>query len=129
VEHHETPRESAPVQPLHAERTGEFSATPEPKHVYTQAAAPVAFKAVIQHDDAEDNEAHRPQRKRRHASDEPNQAQPLQLVETQVEAAPIVVEDELPRRTKPRRRRSGSEEAEPLKLVETQPSAESPPTP
>ena len=101
----------------------------EPRHVYSQAPGPVAFKAVIQHDDAEDADAHRPQRKRRHGSDEANQAQQLQLVETQVEAAPLPVEDELPRRTKPRRRRSGSAEAEPLKLVETQASTESPPTP
>lgn len=105
----------------------------EPRHVYTQAPAPVAFKAVIQHDDSDEADAHRPQRKRRHGS-ESNEPQPLQLVETQVEAAPLPVEDELPRRSKPRRRRSGSVEAEPLKLVETQPNAESqrqeiPPTP
>jgi hypothetical protein len=106
----------------------------EPKHVYTQQApAPVAFKAVIQHDDTEED-AHRPQRKRRHPSDEADQPQPLQLVETQAEAAPLPVEDELPRRTKPRRRnRSGSAQAEPLMLVETEPGAatppESPPTP
>jgi len=34
------------------------------------------------------------------------------------------VEDELPRRTKPRRRRSGPAPAEPLMLVETQPNAD-----
>jgi hypothetical protein len=106
----------------------------EPKRVYTQQApAPVAFKAVTQHDDADDAEAHRPQRKRRHASDGGDQPPPLQLVETQVEAAPLPVDDEFPRRTKPRKRRSGPVAAEPLSLVETQPGAatppESPPTP
>ena len=105
----------------------------EPKHVYTQAAPPpVAFKAVIQHDEVEGDDPHRPQRKRRHASEESNEPQALQLVETQAEAAPLPIEDELPRRTKPRRRRSGSAEAQPLMLVETEPSAtqpsDSPPT-
>ena len=127
---HEPAREPAPapVREIHSERTGEFAATSEPKHVYTQTAAPVAFKTVIQHDDAEGEEAHRPQRKRRHGTDEAGQPQQLQIVETQVEAAPVM-EDDLPRRTKPRRRRSGAVEAEPLKLVETQPNAESSPTP
>jgi hypothetical protein len=48
----------------------------------------------------------------------------LQLVETQVEAVPVPIEEELPRRTKPRRRRSSEVPSEPLKLVETQPGAE-----
>ena len=100
--------------------------------VEPQAPAPVAFKAVIQHDDSE-GEAHRPQRRRRSASDEANQPQALQIVETQAEVAPPL-EDDLPRRTKPRRRHSGTAEAEPLKLVETQPNTdtqrpENPPTP
>ncbi len=96
----------------------------EPKHVYTQAAPPpVAFKAVIQHDEVEGDDSHRPQRKRRHAGDDADQPQQLQLVETQVEAAPLPAEDELPKRSKPRRRRSGQAAAEPLMLVETQPNA------
>ena len=95
----------------------------EPKHVYTQGPGPVAFKAVIQHDDTEEADAHRPQRKRRHGSDEANQPQQLQLVETQAESAPLPLEDEPAHRTKPRRRRSGPVEAEPLMLVETQANA------
>jgi hypothetical protein len=47
-------------------------------------------------------------------------------------AAPAVdasgPEDDLPRRTKPRRRRPASAANEPLLLVETQPGAEAPPT-
>ena len=50
---------------------------------------------------------------------------PLQLVETQAEAVvPMSMDDELPRRTKPRRRRGSDVPNEPLKLVETQPGAE-----
>ena len=134
---HEAAHESAPVHESRTEPVDDYRPPmrAEPKHVYTQAAPPpVAFKAVIQHDDAEEQDAHRPQRKRRHASDEANQPQQLQLVETQAEAAPLPAEDEPAHRTKPRRRRSGPVEAEPLMLVETQPNAdaqrgESPPTP
>ena len=45
------------------------------------------------------------------------------------QAAPSAppMEDELPRRTKPRRRRGGAAPEEPLQMVETQPSAESRP--
>ena len=64
-------------------------------------------------------EAHRPARRRKgeHASAE---AQPLQMVETQVpvQMAPDA-ENELPRRTKPRRRRGGPAMPEPLQMVET----------
>jgi hypothetical protein len=94
---------------------------------------PAAFRAVSELDEAQDeSQAHRPQRKRRHAEghEEPQQ---LQLVETQAEAPAASDEDELPRRTKPRRRRSQAADSEPLKLVETQPgtqaSQEGAPTP
>ena len=56
----------------------------------------------------------------------------LQLVETHVDTPPPVVEDEeLPRRTKPRRRRGAQVENEPLMMVETQQPANAPqpPTP
>ncbi|MBC8022386.1 MAG: hypothetical protein H7Y14_04665, partial [Burkholderiales bacterium] len=42
-------------------------------------------------------------------------------VETQAEVPGAAAEDDLPRRTKPRRRRSQAADNEPLKLVETQP--------
>jgi hypothetical protein len=102
------------------ERTQELAAPAhEPKLAYSSAALPRTFQAVSEHD-AVAEEAHKPQRKRREAAHEAEPPQGLQLVETQVEAAPVHAEDELPRRTKPRRRRSGAVEAEPLKLVETQ---------
>ena len=91
------------------------------------APAPVAFHSVSEHDEAADqSQAHRPQRKRQHDAEESAPAQPeLQMVETSIpapDAAPV--EDDLPRRTKPRRRRSQAVEAEPLKLVETQPGTQ-----
>jgi hypothetical protein len=92
-------------------------------------AVPVAFHAVSQHDEAE--ESHRPVRRKRHDSEtgEPQAAAPsqLQLVET---SAPVVMapaEDELPHRTKPRRRRGTGGESGPLKLVETQAGEEAKP--
>ncbi len=89
------------------------------------AVTPTAYHPVIQHSDAEEEDAHKPVRRRPRAGGSSNANEPsLQLVETQVEAQPLPVEDELPRRTKPRRRRSSSVEAEPLKLVETQPGSE-----
>jgi hypothetical protein len=43
------------------------------------------------------------------------------MVETQLEAVPAAPsEDELPRRSKPRRRRGGTAAQEPLQLVETE---------
>ena len=93
------PRQPAPVAPL---------------------AATVAFHAVSEHTEAE-TELHRPVRKRRERTAEERAAEaPLQLVETQVEAQPIAIDDELPRRTKPRRRRAAPLESGPLKLEETQ---------
>lgn len=84
--------------------------------------APVAFHAVSEHDQVESaDDAHRPNRRRRHGAEGSEQAPPLQLVETQapVQMAPEA-EDDTPRRTKPRRRRGGQVDAEPLQLVETQ---------
>ena len=87
-------------------------------------APPAAFHAVIQHDDVE-VEAHKPVRKRRrHEGDTAsNEPAALQLVETQVETPPPVLEDDTPRRTKPRRKRGAQADAEPLMLVETQQGA------
>jgi ribonuclease E len=117
VQQHQPVREPAPEQaPMH-----------EPKLAYSSSALqpPRGFQVISEHDAAEE-EARRPQRKRREAARDAAQAPELQLVETQAEAAPIPAEDDTPRRTKPRRRRSGAAEAEPLKLVETQPGAEPP---
>jgi ribonuclease E len=115
----------APQEPV-LERTQELKPAHEPKLAYSSAALPRTFQAVSEHDAVEE-EAHRPQRKRREAARDATQQPELQLVETQVEAAPIPVEDEAPHRTKPRRRRSGPAEAEPLMLVETQGGAETRP--
>jgi hypothetical protein len=122
----ESYREAAPVAPA-------APATPAPQRVYT--SPPLAFQAVSQHEDDAET-PHRPNRRRKHhAADEAPQEPALQLVETQAEPQPLAMEDELPRRTKPRRRRSSHSESEaPLQLVETQPSTEPsnadiPPTP
>ena len=90
-------------------------------------AAPVAFREVSQHDeDSAESQSHRPQRKRRHGSEHAEQQQELQLVETQSNAPASMPadEDDLPRRTKPRRRRAQATIEEPLKLVETQPGTQ-----
>jgi hypothetical protein len=116
VEHegkHETVARAEQAPPVH-----------EPKLAYSSAAPPRGFQVVSEHDAAEEGDAHRPQRRRRQGAATASEQQELQLVETQVEAAPISTEDELPQRTKPRRRRSGPVEAEPLMLVETQANAE-----
>ncbi len=90
--------------------------------------APVAFHAVSEHDTLPDVEAHRPQRKRRHASGSEGGEASLQLVETQSAAPAPSLDDELPQRTKPRRRRGGNVDNEPLQLVETQgPTEPAPP--
>jgi ribonuclease E len=100
---------------------------PVPPKPMLPPAPPAAFHAVSEHDEAS-AEPHRPARRRRPMSEvpaQPVQAAPLQLVETQVETAPVPIEDELPRRSKPRRRRrDGSQPAEPLMLVETQQGGE-----
>lgn len=91
------------------------------------APAPAAFHEVSQH---EEGEAHRPTRKRRHeaAGTGAEPAAPLELIETQSEKAQAAafVEDELPRRTKPRRRRHVDVETGPLQLVETAAAPETP---
>ena len=94
-------------------------------------APPAAFHAVSEHDTVADEAAsHKPVRRRRHEPEQPVAEAPLQLVETQAPAAPIEIEDELPRRTRPRRRRGGTVQDEPLQLVETQaPSADGTPAP
>ncbi len=131
-------RESAPVREPVSERTEPAAPVHEPAKgaAFSSGSLPtVAFQAVSEHDESE-AEMHRPQRRRRHSeSDHASQQAELQLVETQSEARSIPeAGDDLPRRTKPRRRRSEPMEAEPLKLVETQPGAEAhhpdnPPTP
>ena len=110
------PREERP-----AENAGIAPRAPKP----LIAPVPMAiFHAVSQHDDVGE-EAHKPVRRRRNAGDsEGTQEAPLQLVETQAAAIAAPMEDDLPHRTKPRRRRGGDTPSEPLKLVETQPGAE-----
>jgi hypothetical protein len=96
--------------------------SPPPVHIPAVPPAPAAaIHAVSEHDGAEED-SHRPTRRRRKAGDEEQEAQAsgLQLVETSSAPVPAAVEDELPRRTRPRRRRSGAEAPEPLQLVETQ---------
>ena len=80
--------------------------------------------------DAVEEEIHRPARRRRNPESEasapaiPAQAS-LELVETRSEVVIAVpTDDDLPRRTKPRRKRGGTAASEPLQLVETQPGAE-----
>jgi hypothetical protein len=80
----------------------------------------VEFHAVSQHDETGE-EPHRPQRRRHHQGLAEVAPAPLQLVETQVEVQPVAsLEDELPRRTKPRRRRGALADTGPLQLVETE---------
>ena len=93
-------------------------------------APPSAIHAVSEHDaSAEESESHRPNRRRRQGTGaEASSATPsLQLVETQAPTTAPIVEDELPRRTKPRRRRGAASQDEPLQLVETQPGAQTRP--
>jgi hypothetical protein len=95
---------------------------PMPQPVPLAAPVMASFHELSQHDDAPSPKPVRRRREAAHA--EPAQAaEPLVLVQTQpgVAIAPVAVEDELPRRTKPRRRRTVTVLAEPLMLVETQP--------
>ena len=116
----ESPRhvERAPVEHTRAEHTPVEHAPVE----HTPAvppAPPAAIHAVSEHDAVEE-ETHRPNRRRRQdgAPATPAPAA-LELVETSGQAAALPLEDELPRRTKPRRRRSAVASNEPLQLVET----------
>ena len=85
------------------------------------AIAPVReFHVVSEHDQAGGEPAHRPNRKRHQAASGTAQSQELQLVETQVAAQAASPDEDLPRRTKPRRRRGGPVASEPLQMVETQ---------
>jgi hypothetical protein len=120
-------REAAP-EPVRRQAAESRGETPVPRPApapAAQAAAPVVFHAVSEHDAAVE-EAHRPVRRRKQTQAEADAAQAaLQLVETQVEVPlPVAVDDEPPRRTRPRKRRGGPVANEPLMLVETQPGAE-----
>jgi hypothetical protein len=136
VPHERAQREAAPREEAEAPRrersqprdpAPQQAEAPAPVSVYSSGNPPqVVFHAVSEHDAAAADESHRPVRRRRQGDPEATpQPTALQLVETQVEVAPpVVLEDELPRRTRPRRRRGSAEASEPLKLVETQPGAE-----
>jgi hypothetical protein len=94
--------------------------------VYVPPAPPAAFHVVSEHVEAVE-ESHKPVRRRKQSdADGGDQSSALQLVETQAATPPPVVEDELPRRTKPRKRRGAAADSEPLMLVETQGTAETP---
>jgi hypothetical protein len=116
--HHYHEPEPRPTEPAEA-------IAPAPVKPTIPPVPPTAIHAVSEHDESVTAEAHRPVRRRpRHASEGETQPTPLQLVETVVETQPVVIEDELPRRTKPRRRRGDAPPSEPLMLVETQPGAD-----
>ncbi len=92
----------------------------------------VEFHAVSEHEDNQETAPHH-RRQRRNRAGESGSAPvqtPLQLVETQAEVPPAstLEEDDLPRRTRPRRRRNAPTDTGPLQLVETQPG-ETPPNP
>jgi len=119
---------TAHAEPV-AERNSEPSeaVAPMPSIPAVPPAPPSAFHAVSEHDAVAEEDAHRPVRRRRHGAEGAAEAAAsLQMVETQVPvtSAPPV-EDELPRRTKPRRRRGGATQDEPLQMVETQPGTDS----
>jgi len=119
----EPPREAAP-QPARAPRAEPRVETPAPVRAPAPAlpVSNVVFHAVSEHDAVVD-EAHKPVRRRRHEPAEGESDVPaLQMVETQPDApvAPVVQEDEPPRRSRPRKRRGGQVANEPLMLVETQ---------
>jgi ribonuclease E len=120
--------EPVPPMPLPPVATEPIvAAPPAPPVTFTPPPVqqPVAFHAV---DELQDAERQRPVRRRRAEASSPAAPEPLQIVETTsaVPEAPAL-EDEPPRRTKPRRRRGGAVESEPLMLVETQPGAASAP--
>lgn len=118
----------------HSPQATESAAPTAPPMPIAPLAQPVSFHSVSEHDDSE---AHHPVRRRQRRGGEGRAPEtPLQLVETQAAAPPIELEDELPQRTKPRRRRSTPTESGSLKLVETQsseaatpPQADTPPGP
>jgi hypothetical protein len=117
-------------EPARAQPAEPRAETPPPVPAPAPAAKPapeVVFHAVSEHD-AVVEEAHRPVRRRRHEHAQPEEAVSLQMVETQADAgvAAPAQEDELPRRSRPRKRRGGPVASEPLMMVETQPGAEAP---
>src|SRR5579862_6510024 len=113
------PRAERSEVPPRAERTEAPTPQPEPA---VAAIAPAAFHAVSEHDLVESEPAHRPNRRRHQGAPDTAQVQELQLVETQAPAMPAsdIDDENLPRRSKPRRRRSGAAPPEPLQMVETQ---------
>jgi hypothetical protein len=92
-----------------------------PKLIASFSPPPATYQLISQHDDGEVPPP-RPVRRRRSAESGVAAPEPLQLVETQpspLQTQPVFV-DELPRRTKPRRRREVAIDNAPLQLVETQ---------
>ena len=127
-QHHDAPREEA--RPPRHDAPREEAPRPEaphPKPVYVTPTPLTTYHAVSEHDAAGDSEALRPVRRRKHGDGESSEKPPLQRVETVAEAPTLASDDDLPLRTKPRRRRGGSVEAAPLKMVETLPGQEPPP--
>ncbi|HUL96365.1 MAG TPA: Rne/Rng family ribonuclease, partial [Usitatibacter sp.] len=122
-EAHDEPRhEPQHETPVHREPVREQ--TPA-AFAHAAPAQHVAFRVVSEHDGAEPGgEEHRPRRKRHHEAPGAVQPQELQLVETQAAPSPVAMDDDQPRRTKPRRRRGGQAAAEPLQLVETRSEGE-----
>ena len=116
------PREAAPQPRLHAA----IEPSIEPA-APTKPVEHVVFREVSEHGEGGEA-AQRPQRHRKHErAEQPAEQPPLQMVETSVETQPVSApEDDLPRRTKPRRRRGGTNVSEPLMMVETKDSPQSP---
>ena len=114
--------QAEPVRTPAREPRAEAPRQQSPSLPVAPAESMVVFHAVSEHD-AAGEEAHKPMRRRRQSQpgDATQEAQ-LQLVETQAEAAAPVaaLEDDVPRRSRPRKRRGGPLASEPLKLVETQ---------
>jgi ribonuclease E len=100
-------------------------AAPTPASAPYVPPAPLAtYHEVSQHED--DADSHKPVRRRPRSGDRPAAVPALQLVETSSEVVvPVAaIEDELPKRTKPRRRRGPAAETGPLVIVETEPGAD-----
>jgi hypothetical protein len=120
---------TAPSREPEVHQEPQVVATPlahTPQVIASFAPPPATYQAVSQHDGATE-EAHRPVRRRKPASEQPAAPEPLQLVETAGEkvATVAVFEDEVANRRPVRRRRSAANvaAAEPLQLVETAPGA------
>ena len=119
-------REERPREEIHAPAPAAEEPVLRPATPIAPPAAPrshVEFHAVSEHGEAQE-EALRPQRRRRHGQEQEAASQqgPLELVETLAQAVPAAeaIDEGLPRRTKPRRRRGAPAVAEPLQLVETE---------